>query len=1482
MTTEFDVNNFDALRISVASAEDVRSWSRGEVKEPETINYRTLKPVKDGLFCEKIFGPTKDWECACGKYKRVRFKNIVCEVCGVEVTRSKVRRERMGHIELATPVSHIWYFKGSPSRMGYLLDIPPKELEKVLYFASSIITSVDEEAREEDEDMLRDELAADLEELDAERDRLIASTRRLSTEYVPDEDEFVDDIDEDERMLPEEVEEEVQDIIDEYEERKILREDAFNEFMRIVPKQLISDEALYREMRLNYKDYFTGGMGAEAIRDLLEAIDLEKTAEELSEIIETGKGQKRAKAIKRLKVVDAFIKSDNNPCDMILDVIPVIPPELRPMVQLDGGRFATSDLNDLYRRVINRNNRLKRLLDLGAPEIIVNNEKRMLQEAVDSLFDNGRRGRPVAGPSNRPLKSLSDMLKGKQGRFRQNLLGKRVDYSGRSVIVVGPTLKLHQCGLPSQMALELFKPFVMKRLVELELANNIKAAKRAVDRGASFVWDVLEEVITEHPVLLNRAPTLHRLGIQAFEPVLVEGKALKLHPLVCTAFNADFDGDQMAVHVPLGVEAQAEARVLMLSANNIKSPAHGHPLTVPTQDMIIGLYYLTAARDGFPGEGRVFIDLDDAYNTYEARADLDLQAKIIVRLPKDTVIATAYKQYEHHKAGERIETTVGRIVFNKILPDDFEFLNYGMDKSQVTILVEEVCNRYPLSEVPAILDGLKAAGFHYATRAGVTVSVYDATIPPTKEKILADADNQVANIEEEYEMGLMSDEERRKQVISVWETTTDVVGKAMNDNFDRFNPIYMMAHSGARGNMKQIRQLAGMRGLMADPKGEYIEIPIKANFREGLSVLEYFTSTHGARKGLADTALRTADSGYLTRRLVDVAQDVIIREHDCGTSDGVDYELRDGKGEADSNLVDRAVIDDVYAKDGSLIIAAGDFISSIEQVNKMIEAGHDSVMVRTIMTCHAEHGVCQKCYGWDLATARPVSIGTAVGIIAAQSIGEPGTQLTMRTFHTGGVAGGDITGGLPRVQELFEARKPKGLAVLAEISGTLQVAGDKQTKTITIHDQEGNFREYVVPARAQLMQGLSDGDQVRIGQQITRGSVNPHDLLRLTDPNTTLRYIVTQVQDVYVSQGVEINDKHIEVIARQMLRKIVVQEAGDSDLMPGHQMNRFEFQNIADQLIAEGKQPPVGQPLLLGITKASLATDSWVSAASFQETTKVLTDAAMEGKTDHLMGLKENVVMGKPIPAGTGLLRYRNVGLTYKGVPVSKEEGDKLPDYAPALLTEIEELLPKQEEWSVDDDGYLAQGSGLSSILNSYGGYGRRVQLSDEDARLYIFDDLGVSQRWANKFSEAGIETVGDLVGKTEDELLRIEGIGSKAIEELEEGLKAHNLMYVIENDLTASKDDMSQLLDMVFSPDDTILLGGDSLPSYNMDDEDMLGEALPPRTYRRNPEELDALLGGLNSLNAMGFDLTDESDSGQDGHDQDDHDQDDHDQDEA
>ncbi|MDR3315710.1 MAG: DNA-directed RNA polymerase subunit beta' [Coriobacteriales bacterium] len=1449
--TEFDVNNFDQLRIGLASAERIRSWSRGEVKKPETINYRTLKPEKDGLFCEKIFGPTKDWECNCGKYKRIRFKGIVCERCGVEVTRAKVRRERMGHIELAAPVSHIWYFKGSPSRLGYLLDIPPKELEKVLYFASSIITWVDEEARDADAVELKDELDADLEELEAELERAIEATRRLSVAFAND-DEYAAEEETDERLSPEEVEEEIIELREEFSERKELRTEAFDAFMRLSAKQLVGDESLYREMRLNYSDYFRGGVGAEAVRDLLRALDLQETTTFLREIIADGKGQKRIKAIKRLKVVDAFIKSENKPEDMILDVIPVIPPDLRPMVQLDGGRFATSDLNDLYRRVINRNNRLKRLLDLGAPEIIVNNEKRMLQEAVDSLFDNGRRGRPVTGPGNRPLKSISDMLKGKQGRFRQNLLGKRVDYSGRSVIVVGPQLKLYQCGLPKIMALELFKPFVVKRLVELEHSPNVKAAKKMVDRAVSTtVWDVLEEVIAEHPVLLNRAPTLHRLGIQAFEPVLVEGKSIRLHPLVCTAFNADFDGDQMAVHVPLSSEAQAEARVLMLSANNIKSPAHGRPLAVPTQDMIIGLYYLTAARDGFPGEGRAFMDFKDALNAYDSRAEVDLQARIQVRLKRDTVVETSYGLFEERVAGGRIETTVGRIVFNGVLPDDHPYVNFEMNKREIARLVENCTNRYSIAQMPEILDGLKAIGFHYATRAGVTVAVYDATVPPQKEGILAAADKKVAAIDADYELGFMSSDERKRQVVDIWNAANEEVGEAMAANFDKFNPIYMMAFSGARGDIKQIRQLAGMRGLMSDPKGEIIDRPIKANFREGLSVLEYFISTHGARKGLADTALRTADSGYLTRRLVDVAQDVIVREIDCGTDDGINYNLFNDKGEPDRNLVGRCLQGpSVDPKTGEILLDKGEYITQVADIQKLLDAGLTTAYVRTIMTCHAHRGVCQKCYGWDLAASRPVNIGTAVGIIAAQSIGEPGTQLTMRTFHTGGVAGEDITHGLPRVTELFEARRPKGQAILAEISGTLQVSGDRNQRTLTISDQQGNFREYLISARATLLPGSEDGAQVEIGQQLTKGSINPHDLLRLTNPNRTLSYIVKQVQDVYISQGVDINDKHIEVIARQMLRKVAVTDSGESGYLPGKQVDAYQFAREAERIALDGGEVPVGSPLLLGITKASLATDSFLSAASFQETTKVLTDAAIEGKADDLLGLKENVIIGKPIPAGTGLKRYRDINLTYKGEPLEERRGkmEELPEWAPSELRELEDLLPQPAEWSLDGEEYISLSNGIASYLGGMMDAKRAHAIPLEMARLYIFDDLGVSQRWANKFSEVGIETVGDLVGKTEEDLLHIEGIGGKAIEELKAGLEERDLLHILDPIPEDESTDVSQLMEMVFSSDDSDLFMGGEVPlTYSVGPDDpAISGILPTRANLNDVAELDELLGSI------------------------------------
>jgi len=1308
-----DVHSFDKLldrlRIGLASSEQIRQWSHGEVKKPETINYRTLKPEKDGLFCEKIFGPTKDWECYCGKYKKVRFKGIICERCGVEVTRAKVRRDRMGHIELAAPVSHIWYFKGVPSRMGYLLDIAPRDLEKVLYFASSIITSIDEEAREADLSMLKDELDADLlaleadvaeerEHVEAERDRL---TKVARGELEPEEGEsFDEEVDSADRIrkIEADAKRDIRDLEEELEEQRDLLRDAFDRFQRLIVKDLISDEALYREMKLRYGDYFRGGMGAEAIQDLLKQIDVPALEAELREQIAEGKGQKKQKAIKRLKVVSAFKNSENRPKWMILEAIPVIPPDLRPMVQLDGGRFATSDLNDLYRRVINRNNRLKKMLDLAAPEIIVNNEKRMLQEAVDALFDNGRRGRPVTGPGNRPLKSLSDMLKGKQGRFRQNLLGKRVDYSGRSVIVVGPELRLHQCGLPKTMALELFKPFVMKRLVDMDHAQNIKMAKRMVDRARdNRVWDVLEEVIRDHPVLLNRAPTLHRLGIQAFEPVLVEGKAIRLHPLVCTAFNADFDGDQMAVHLPLSVEAQAEARTLMLSTNNIKSPAHGRPLTVPSQDMVIGLYYLTTVREGAEGEGRAFMSFDDAQLAYDSRAGVDLQARIDVRLVDDIteeyVNESGMITLRARKAGERLTTTVGRITFNRSLPDDYAFINHEVDKKGVARIVENCSSKYSTTRMGEILDEVKRLGFHYATRAGVTVSVYDAAVPQNKQEILGEAEAAVAKVEKQYDRGLITKDERHRQIVEIWTRATDDVGDAMAKNFDKFNPIYMMAHSGARGNIKQVRQLAGMRGLMANPKGEILDRPIKANFREGLSVLEYFISTHGARKGLADTALRTADSGYLTRRLVDVAQEVIVREADCGTEEAMEFALIDDKGQPEHDLVGRCLHAPVAdSATGEVLMDAGEYIASDGDLKRLIDAGVTSVLARTVMTCRASHGICQRCYGYDLASGRPVDIGTAVGIIAAQSIGEPGTQLTMRTFHTGGVAGEDITHGLPRVTELFEARKPKGQALLVEITGTLTIEDGDKTRTLTLiaDEPEGvedveqakpaTEKTYTVSRRARLRPGITNGVRVEAGTQLTEGSVNPHELLQLRGSKSVLAYIVSEVQDVYASQGVSINDKHIEVIARQMMRKISVLEPGDTSFLPGQLVDRLAYEDENERVIAEGGEPAVGYPVLLGITKASLATDSFLSAASFQETTRVLTDAAIAGKSDELLGLKENVIIGKLIPAATGMRRYREVRLTYRGQAAewSGEEAGAgpLPQFAPDELLELEAMLP--------------------------------------------------------------------------------------------------------------------------------------------------------------------------------------------------------------
>jgi DNA-directed RNA polymerase subunit beta' len=1281
-----DINNFDAIEISLASSKQIRSWSSGEVTKPETINYRTLKPEKEGLFCERIFGPTKDWECYCGKYKRVRYKGIVCERCGVEVTRSKVRRERMGHVDLAAPVSHIWFFKGVPSRIGYLLDMAPKELEKVLYFAASIVTWVDDEARAKDLDSLEKEVnkvldsyAAELEERVLElRESLARREKYLQTgkqTSFNDEDHlWADSLDLNLSKISDEEREKLIKELNKTFEADIADTEAYVEdgaermrnvwelFKTMEPKQIEHDETTFRELKerfgssYGFGEYFRGGMGAEAIRDLLQQVDLEAERTELEEQVKTGKGQKQARAVKRLKVVSAFIQSGNKPEMMVLDAVPVIPPELRPMVQLDGGRFATSDLNDLYRRVINRNNRLKRLLDLGAPEIIVNNEKRMLQEAVDALFDNGRRGRPVTGPGNRPLKSLSDMLKGKQGRFRQNLLGKRVDYSGRSVIVAGPYLKLHQCGLPKIMALELFKPFIMARLVERKSAQNIKAAKKMVDSMIGEVWDVLEEVIHEHPVLLNRAPTLHRLGIQAFEPLLVEGKAIQVHPLVCHAFNADFDGDQMAVHLPLSAEAQAEARILMLSSNNILSPAHGAPLATPTQDMILGAYYLTY---GLEADELAKIDR----STYEPRphvfrtaqeAELSYEAGV-VKL-HDIAEFRPFK-----RDGGHVLTTVGRIIYNdrieralaEALGEQFDaskyvFVNQSMKKRDTTRLIDALVQTYGATTISLVLDAFKDLGFKYATQAGITISKNDVVIPPEKQSILDKYDKLVGDITDQYDMGLITQEERHEAVVEKWNAATDEVAEAMIQNLDTLNPIFMMANSGARGSFKQIRQLAGMRGLMANPKGEIIERPIKSNFMEGLSVLEYFISTHGARKGLADTALRTADSGYLTRRLVDVAQDVIIREVDCGTDEHIEMSVWNESGEPNENLVGRTAAQPITTKRGRMLAEQSEEIGR-QQLADIVQAFADehekgspvTVPVRSVLKCRAPSGVCQACYARAMATGQTAQIGDAVGIVAAQSIGEPGTQLTMRTFHTGGVAGADITHGLPRVVELFEARKPKGLAKIAEQDGVVSIEETEKALTVVITDEAGEEHRHAFPRRTRLY--VSAGQKIDAGTQLNEGSLYPHELLSIRGRTETEQYLVKEVQEVYKSQGVDINDKHIELIVRQMLKKVRVDQKGDTDYLPGQFVDRYEFAKANDDVIAKGGETAQYEDIILGITKASLNTDSFLSAASFQETTKVLTDASLEGKIDRLNGLKENVIIGKLIPAATGLKRYRRI-----------------------------------------------------------------------------------------------------------------------------------------------------------------------------------------------------------------------------------------------
>jgi DNA-directed RNA polymerase subunit beta' len=1183
------------MRIGLASSEQIEEWSYGEVKKPETINYRTLKPERDGLFCERIFGPTRDWECHCGKYKRVRYKGIICDRCGVEVTRAKVRRERLGHIKLATPISHIWYFKGIPSRMGLLLDISPRNLEKVLYFVSYIV--------------------------------LDPGNTDLSLH------------------------------------------------------QLLS-EGDYREAREKYGTAFTAGMGAEAVKKMLSELDLEALAEKLRTELKEVSGQRKVRAIRRLEVVEAFLLFGNRPEWMILDVIPVIPPELRPMVQLDGGRFATSDLNDLYRRVINRNNRLKRLLDLGAPDIIVRNEKRMLQEAVDALIDNGRRGRPVTGPGNRPLKSLSDMLKGKQGRFRQNLLGKRVDYSGRSVIVVGPELKMHQCGLPKEMALELFKPFVMKRLVRDGHAHNIKNAKRMVERVRPEVWDVLEQVIKEHPVLLNRAPTLHRLGIQAFEPVLVEGRALQIHPLVCTAYNADFDGDQMAVHVPLSVEAQSEARILMLSSNNILNPKDGRPVATPTQDMVLGSYYLTVARGGGKGEGKAFVDYNEAYYAY-LNEDIDLHSYIYVTKPPEWDMVWQSKneecEFEKHADGryKRFKTTVGRLIFNYEIPmsQEMGFFNSSVDKKVLAVIVDRCYRRLGISRTAKLLDGIKSLGFKYSTKAGITVGIEDIKVPAEKKQIMKDAENQVLAIDQFYQQGMVNENDRYSETVRVWQQATDNVTRALMNSLDPFNPIYMMANSGARGNVQQIRQLAGARGLMADPSGRIIDLPIKANFREGLTVLEFFISTHGARKGLADTALRTADSGYLTRRLVDVAQDVIVREDDCGDTQGVWVEeianIEPLAERIEGRILNTAVIN---KETGEVIAAAGEFLDqdmsqAIEEYLKSLPEAERSVNIRSVLTCRTQYGVCRKCYGRNLATGDIVDIGEAVGIIAAQSIGEPGTQLTMRTFHTGGVAGDDITQGLPRVEELFEARKPKGHGLIAEADGCIQIGEDKgrrEIKILGVGAEEGQvLAEYHASYGSTLK--VAAGQIVEAGDEITEGSVNPHDMLAVKGIRGVQMYLLREVQRVYRLQGVDINDKHIEVMVRQMLKKVKIEDSGDTVLLPGALVDSFEFDKVNDEAQTRGLVPATAKPMLLGITKASLATDSFLSAASFQETTRVLTDAAIKGKVDTLLGLKENVIIGKLIPAGTGLSRYHNILLA---------DGKEEIQVKPIVEEETEDGLP--------------------------------------------------------------------------------------------------------------------------------------------------------------------------------------------------------------
>jgi DNA-directed RNA polymerase subunit beta' len=1257
-----DVNFFDELRIGLATAEDIRQWSFGEVKKPETINYRTLKPEKDGLFCEKIFGPTRDWECYCGKYKRVRFKGIICERCGVEVTRSKVRRERMGHVELAAPVTHIWYFKGVPSRLGYLLDLAPKDLEKIIYFAAYVVTSVNDELRHNDLPTLENEMGVERKRVEQRRDVDIqARAQKLEGDLAELEAEGAkSDV---RRKVKEGGEREMRQLRDRAQRELDRLDEIWSTFSKLSTKQLVADEMLYRELYDRYGDYFTASMGAEAIQNLVQTFDIEAEAENLRETIRSGKGQKKLRALKRLKVVAAFQATGNNPQGMVLDCVPVIPPDLRPMVQLDGGRFATSDLNDLYRRVINRNNRLKRLIDLGAPEIIVNNEKRMLQEAVDALFDNGRRGRPVTGPGNRPLKSLSDLLKGKQGRFRQNLLGKRVDYSGRSVIVVGPQLKLHQCGLPKQMALELFKPFVMKRLVDLNHAQNIKSAKRMVERGRSQVWDVLEEVIAGHPVLLNRAPTLHRLGIQAFEPQLVEGKAIQLHPLVCEAFNADFDGDQMAVHLPLSAEAQAEARILMLSSNNILSPASGRPLAMPRLDMVTGLFHLTRLQEHPSDERPAFASPAEAIMAYD-RGSLHLQALCKIRLIDATPPAdvAARLTEDGWQPGEAwlAETTLGRVLFNELLPRDYPYINEPLPKKRQAAIINALAEQYSMTEVAQTLDRLKDAGFYWATRSGVTLAISDVVVPPQKQQILDGYEAKAEQVNKRYLRGALSHQERNDEMVKIWSQASEEVAKAMEANFPQNNPIPTIVQSGAAGNMAQVRQLAGMKGLVANPKGEYIPRPIKSNFREGLSVLEYFISTHGTRKGLADTALRTADSGYLTRRLVDVSQDVIVREIDCGTERSVTMPVTEPDGTGGrithrylrTSVYARCSAQDVTDSDGNLLLAKGDDLGD-PALDRLVSAGVEAIKVRSALTCASATGICASCYGRSMATGKLVDVGEAVGIVAAQSIGEPGTQLTMRTFHVGGVAGDDITTGLPRVQELFEARVPKGKAPIADVDGRIAIEDGERFWKITLTPDDGS--EEIIYEKLSKRQWLAmnvvdgeerplaDGDHVTVGQLLLEGTADPHEVLRVMGPREVQMHLVREVQKVYRTQSVDIHDKHIEVIVRQMVRRVTIIDSGSTEFLPGALADRAEFENVNRRVVGEGGEAASGRPVLMGITKASLATDSWLSAASFQETTRILTDAAINGKRDGLVGLKENVIIGKLIPAGTGISRYRNI-----------------------------------------------------------------------------------------------------------------------------------------------------------------------------------------------------------------------------------------------